>query len=109
MLIDYNKQQPTAYPNFKGGEGTMNACIFFDGHNRILNARLEPGASIGLHCHETSSEIMFFRSGTGVAIIDGVEETVGAGLCHYCPKGSSHTLINTGTEDLCFYAVVPEQ
>lgn len=109
MIIDYKKEKPSAYPNFKGGEGVMNACMFFDERNRILSARLEPGATIGLHRHETSSEIMFFLSGTGKAVIEGVEEPVSAGTCHYCPKGAQHTLINTGSEDLCFYAVVPEQ
>ncbi len=87
----------------------MNACIFNDGQNKILSARLEPGASIGLHLHDTSSEIMFFTSGRGVATVNGHEEPVGPGTCHYCPKGSEHTLRNTGPDDLCFYAVVPEQ
>ena len=30
------------------------------------------------------------------------------GLCHYCKMGSEHSLINTGSEPLMFYAVVPE-
>lgn len=109
MRIDYKQEKKEAFPQFKGGKGVMNANMFFDGRNRILSAQLEPGSSIGLHCHETSSEIMFFTAGEGVAIIDGVEEPVEAGVCHYCPKGSSHTLLNTGEENLCFYAVVPEQ
>ena len=37
----------------------------------------------------------------------GVEE-VCAGLCHYCPAGHEHSLINDGEVDLVFYAVVGE-
>ena len=39
---------------------------------------------------------------------DGREEAV-AGNCHYCPKNHSHSMINNGTEDLVFFAVVAEQ
>jgi len=109
MTIDYKQEEFTVLPNFKGGEKEMHAKMFFDGRNRIMHSKLVPGASIGLHRHETSSEIMFFIAGTGKAIIDGVEERVAPDMCHYCPKGCEHTLINDGTEELEFYAVVPEQ
>lgn len=32
-----------------------------------------------------------------------------ADTCHYCRKGQTHTLVNDGTEDIIFYAVVPQQ
>ena len=51
---------------------------------------------------------MYFLSGTGKVLCDGVWERVTPGTCHYCPRGSSHTLINDGTEDLVTFAVVPE-
>ncbi|MCR5454052.1 MAG: cupin domain-containing protein [Bacteroidales bacterium] len=109
MVIDYSKEEFVAMPHFKGGEKEMQSKMFFDGKNRIMHSKLVPGASIGLHCHETSSEIMFFVAGTGKAIFNGVEERVMPDTCHYCPKGSTHTLINDGDTDLEFYAVVPEQ
>ena len=74
-----------------------------------MRGRLEEGCSIGLHCHNTSSEIIFILSGHGKTVCDGLEEAVTAGDCLYCKKGSSHTLINGGTEPLVFYAVVAEQ
>lgn len=109
MKFDLNTAEMKSFPNFKGGEGAMSAFMYFDGTNRILNARLTPGSSIGEHLHDSGSEIMFFTSGEGKAVCDGVEETLCAGVCHYCPKSSRHTVINTGNEDLCFYAVVAEQ
>ena len=31
------------------------------------------------------------------------------GECHYCPKGSTHSIENIGEEDLIIFDVVPEQ
>ena len=108
-MIDFNQVSVTVLPNFKGGEGQLNAKMLGDDLNRILHATLAPGHSIGLHTHDTSSEIIYFLSGKGTVITDGIPEAVEAGLCHYCKKGSAHTLINSGEEDLVFFAVVPQQ
>ena len=109
MRINFDEMPLQHLANFNGGEKELQANIFQDESNKILRGRLIPGASIGLHCHSTSSEIIFFTSGHGKMITDGVEEPVHAGECQYCKKGQSHTLINDGSENLCFYAVVPQQ
>lgn len=108
MLIEFNKIEETIMPEFKGGTKEFNARIFQDERNKILYGKLVPGASIGPHTHETNSEIIYILSGTGKAIHKGIEEKVGAGICHYCPKGENHSLINDGDEDLVFFAVIPE-
>lgn len=108
-MIDFVKMEEKLIPNFKGGEGTFAVKMFTDENNKILHGRLVPGSSIGVHCHDTSSEIIYILSGVGTAILEGKEETLTPGQCHYCPKGASHTMINKGTEDLIFFAVVPEQ
>lgn len=109
MKIDYSTAEVGKFPNFKGGEKELAAAMFFDGKVRILRGTLIPGASIGVHCHDTSSEVIYIISGTGKAIIEGEEERLSANMTHYCPKGCTHTLINDGTEDLVFLGVVPEQ
>lgn len=109
MIIDFNNEQATVIPNFKGGEKSISAKMYFDGVNRILHGVLESGATIGLHTHETNSEIIYFLSGKGKVLYDGEYETVEQGMCHYCPKGHSHSLINDSDNDLVFFAVVPEQ
>ena len=108
-MIDFQNMPAAVLPRFKGGEGQMVAKMVSDDQNRILYATLAPGHSIGLHTHDTSSEIMYFLSGRGTVITDGETETVAPGLCHYCKKGSAHTLVNDGEEDLVFFAVVPQQ
>lgn len=107
-MIDFKNMPETVMSEFKGGKGELIAKMFFDGVNRIFEGRLTPGSSIGLHRHEGTSEMMFFLSGSGKAVLNGVEELLGAGDCHYCPEGSEHTLMNIGETDLVFYAVVPK-
>lgn len=109
MLIDFSAVETQVIPNFLGGEGEIHAQMHADGLNRILHGILPPGSSIGYHTHETSSEIIYILSGTGKVKVEGGEEPVQAGQCHYCPKGSGHSLINDSQGPLEFFAVVPNQ
>lgn len=116
MIIDFSKMDVTVLPNFKGGEKEFAANMFFDGTNRIFKGVLVPGATIGMHTHDDSCEVIFILSGHGTIVEkDPVAESetvsaVGPGDCLYCPKGHSHSLQNTSADgDLVFYAVVPKQ
>lgn len=109
MLIDFSNMEPEIIPHFVGGEGEIHAKMHVDGLNRILHGILPPGSSIGYHTHETSSEIVYILSGTGKVKVEGGEEPLKAGDCHYCPKGHSHSLINDSDAMLEFFAVVPFQ
>ncbi len=109
MILDFSTIKEERLPHFKGGEKDYIARMFVDETNRIMYGKLEPGASIGMHEHDTSSEIIYILQGKGKALIDDGEETVTAGRCHYCPKGHSHSLINDSDENLIFFAVVPQQ
>ena len=108
MNVEFERMDEAAIPRFKDGEGVTHARMFVDGHNRIMQGRLEPGCSIGLHTHEGSSEIVYVLSGTGKALYDGGEERLSPGSCHYCPEGHTHSLVNDGAEALRFFAVVPQ-
>ena len=109
MIIDFNKMEEQSLPNFKGGEKSLEARMTFDGSNRIMRGCLQPGASIGLHTHETSSEIIYVLKGTAKVVFDGETLSISEGQCHYCPKGHSHTFINDSNNEVHFLAVVPEQ
>ena len=116
MKIDFSRIEETVFPNFKGGEKEFAANMFFDGTNRIFKGRLIPGASIGMHTHDDSCEVIFILEGQGSILeIDpssgeNVLLPVSKGDCLYCQKGQSHSLRNTSAEgDLVFYAVVPKQ
>lgn len=62
-----------------------------------------------MHEHPTSDDINYVILGTGKAICDGEEEILTAGSCHICKKGSSHSIINTGDDDLVILTVVVEK
>lgn len=109
MVIDFEKINETVIPNFNGGEKEYKSNMFIDENNKIIKGRLEPGASIGLHTHDAGIEVIFIISGTATFIFDDGIETVTSGMCHYCPKGHSHSMINKGKELLEFYAVVAVQ
>ena len=107
MKIDFAQMVEEEIPQFKGGEKVTYAKLYNDEKARIMHGRLTPGASIGLHTHVGSSEVVYILSGTGKVLYDGGEEALAPGDCHYCPEGHTHSLINNGTEDLIFFAVIP--
>jgi len=112
MLIEFDKMEPQIIPHMRGGEKEVQARMYTDPQNKIMRGRLLPGASIGMHTHETSSEIIYILSGKGKILYDGGCEPLEPGSCHYCPKGHAHSLINDspeGGEDLRFFAVVTKQ
>lgn len=109
MKVDFSQLKERDVPEFNGGTGITTLRMFEDGKMKVLLGRLKPGASVGMHSHMTSSEVIFVLSGEGRVLCDGEMEVVEAGDCHYCAKGKSHSLINQGEGELMFWAVVPEQ
>ena len=107
MKLDFDAMEETIIPHMRGGEKEVAARMYTDELGKIMRGRLIPGASIGLHPHQGSSEIVYVLSGTGKALYDGGEEALAPGGCHYCPEGHTHSLVNDGGEDLIFFAVVP--
>ena len=69
---------------------------------------LEPGASIGVHKHETDEEVYAIVSGNGVYTSDDGDTPALPGDIFVTRKGMSHGLRNNGGEPLIFFAVVAE-
>ena len=109
MLIDFKNMQAEIIPNMRGGEKEVAVKAFNDGSNKIMYGKLIPGATIGLHTHETNSETLYILEGNGKVLYEGEYIPLPTGSCHYCPKGKSHSLINDSDADLRFFAVIPEQ
>ena len=80
-----------------------------DEQGKVIISSLHAGGSIGLHRHETSDDINQVLSGKGKAVCDGKEEYLSAGMCHICKKGSEHSIMNIGDEDLVLLTVVTER
>lgn len=109
MLINFAAIEEQMIPHMRGGEKEVALRTYTDGQCKIMKGRLVPGASIGLHTHETNSETIYVLEGQGKVLYDGEYESLSAGSCHYCPKGHAHSLINDSAAELVFFAVVPEQ
>ncbi|MCM1149499.1 MAG: cupin domain-containing protein [Butyricicoccus sp.] len=109
MRIDFNGITERKGPGMNGGTGEMSARMYMDERGKIIPCRIHAGGSIGLHRHTASDDINYIISGTGKAICDGLEEALAQGVCHICRKGSEHSIINTGGEDLVMITVVVER
>lgn len=109
MLISFPNIDELAKPHLRNGEKTTFMKRVDFGASRVMIIRLEPGASIGEHTHEEDCEIFYYLSGKGKCLYDGKWEPVEPGTAHFCPKGHSHSLVNSGDEDLVLFAAVIEQ
>jgi len=109
MMIDWKSVPASVVPNFKGGTGEALIHKYNSPDmGNIVHITLMPGCSIGLHTHQGNCEIVYVISGSGKCIDDGAEVAVGAGSVNYCPEGHSHSIINTGTEPLVLFGVLPD-
>lgn len=106
MQIDFNKIELMTFPGMNNGAGTMSARMYNDDSYRIIPTAIHPGGSIGNHKQESGDDMNYIISGTGKAICDGAEEELRPGVMHICPKGSEHSIINTGEEDLVMLTIV---
>ena len=108
MLIDFNAMEEKRVEHQRGGEKYVMTKGYADDEIRIVRGRLVPGASVGLHPHAGSIEVIYVLEGTGRIECDGEIERVGAGMAHYCKNGSSHTFINDSEADILYFAVIPQ-
>ena len=106
MRIDFNDIASLTFPGMNNGTGTMSARMYNNDSYRIIPTSIHPGGSIGNHKQESGDDMNYIISGTGRAICDGIVEELRPGVMHICPKGSEHSIINTGKEDLVMLTIV---
>ena len=106
MRINFNEMEDATFPGMNGGTGTMTARMFNDDAYRIIPTSIHAGGSIGDHVHESGDDLNYVLSGRGVAVCDGAEEILEPGVMHICPQGSTHSIKNTGDDDLVLLTIV---
>jgi len=79
--------------------------MFTGAKSQLVVMDIKPGEDIGAETHAHVEQILFFSSGEGRAILDGVESQVVAGDVYIVSPGTNHNFINTGTEPLKVYTV----
>jgi mannose-6-phosphate isomerase-like protein (cupin superfamily) len=108
---EVSKNEPGTH---NGGGQTIGYSFFKDVPNLKLVFRkraLKPGSGIGLH-EQKEDEIYYVLSGTGTMTLDGRRVDITPGTAVLTRTGSSHSLEQTGREDLVIlinYEVEPKK
>ncbi|HVF57675.1 MAG TPA: cupin domain-containing protein [Pyrinomonadaceae bacterium] len=66
---------------------------------------LPPGATVGRHHHLETEEIYYILGGRGRMTVGDETREVSAGDAVFIPRGSTHTLENTGAEAMTILLV----
>ena len=106
MLINFSELNEMTIPGMNDGTGTMTCRMYNDEKYRIIPTAIHPGGSIGNHTQSSGDDMNYIISGTGKAICDGIEEELKQGVMHICSKGSEHSIVNTGDDDLIMLTIV---
>lgn len=96
----------------RGGEGEVEIIHLLEKDEFKQKGRLyaknilKPGVSIGLHQHTGDFETYYILKGEGVVSDNGVQSEIKAGDLLITQNGESHSIKNTGNDDLEFIALV---
>lgn len=112
MIKKGPEQSTEVRTNMRGGPGEVVIRHYFKKDEINAPCRLcaqlvlAPGAGIGPHEHAGEDEIFIIQQGKGVVTDEGKEMEVQAGDSILTGKGASHSIKNTGSEDLLITAVI---
>ena len=114
-VIENDREVAKEEPGTHNGGGTTIGYSFF---RNVPNLKLvfrkralKPGSGIGLH-EQKEDEIYYVLSGTGTMTLDGKTVDITPGTAVLTRTGSSHSLKQTGAEDLVIlinYEVEPKK
>lgn len=68
-------------------------------NSQLVVMSLEPGEDIGEEVHEDRDQFIRIESGTGKAVLDGVEHDIADDFAVVVPQGTRHNIINTSTDE----------
>ncbi len=73
-------------------------------HSQLVVMSLNPGEDIGEEVHELDQFIRI-ESGSGMAVLNGVETDVKTEDAIIIPHGTQHNIVNTGSEAMKLYTI----
>lgn len=112
MIKRKDQQEIEIRKNMRGGEGEVTVRHYLKPEEITARTRLcaelilPPGAGIGVHDHMDEDEIYLIQRGRGMMTDGGKEIQVETGDAILTGKGASHSIRNTGQEDLVVTAVI---
>jgi len=83
----------------------FRTVLFTGQRSQLVVMSIPPGGEIGEETHEHVEQTLFFLSGQGKAILNGVESAIHPGDVYVVTPGTKHNFINNGTELLKVYTV----
>jgi quercetin dioxygenase-like cupin family protein len=102
-VIEHDAEVAKNEPGTHNGGGQTVGYSFFSSVPKLRlvfrKRALKPGSGIGLH-EQKEDEIYYVLSGTGTMTLDGKTVPVTPGTAILTRTGSSHSLRQTGSEDL---------
>ena len=102
-VIEHDAEVAKHEPGTHNGGGQTVGYSFFRNVPKLglvfRKRALKPGSGIGLH-EQKEDEIYYVLSGTGTMTLDGKTVHVTPGTAVLTRPGSSHSLRQTGSEDL---------
>jgi mannose-6-phosphate isomerase-like protein (cupin superfamily) len=112
MIKKKNDREVEVRQGMRGGGGTVTVRHYFKPEEIKARTRLcaelilPPGSGVGLHDHVDEDEIYIIQKGLGRMADGGKEFEVSAGDAIITGQGASHSITNTGDEDLIITAVI---
>jgi mannose-6-phosphate isomerase-like protein (cupin superfamily) len=112
MIKQKSQQEVEKREAMRGGTGEVTVRHYLKPEEIKARTRLcaelilLPGASIGAHDHVDEDEIYLIQKGQGVMTDGGKEFPVAPGDAILTGQGASHSIRNTGSENLVVTAVI---
>jgi len=112
-MIIRNKGTEKLRKNLFNGAGETEIETLFTPEEFSAGVRLcaritlAPGCGIGLHRHTGEDELYFILQGEGTVDDGETAAQVSSGTSILTRNGESHSLQNTGKEDIILIAVIP--
>lgn len=111
IILNQSKSKEIKH-NMRDGKGDIEISHIVEkdilGKNCRLFAQItvKPGDSIGTHQHVGEQEIFYFLQGNGMVMDNEKQVEICAGDVMVTPDMDSHSVVNTGDEDLVFMALI---
>lgn len=86
------------------GNEYFRQVLYTSKHAQLVVMSLKPGEDIGKEVHQLDQFIRC-ESGSGKAILDGVEHDISDGFAVLVPAGTEHNIVNTGSAPMKLYTV----
>lgn len=112
MIKHSSQMEDKIIHNMRGGEGDALQHLILSDNDMAKHARLfatmvlKEGCSIGEHQHNNETEYYYILSGKGIVTEADGDKEVKAGDLVITGDGASHSIRNSGKEDLVFIALI---